>query len=67
MRAWCERRDPKAKFVDTAPFETIPAWRIARLRSALRDAEHRGADPNAGVTISFIAPSIGALRPLESA
>ncbi len=32
--------------MDTAPFETIPAWRIARLRSALRDAEQRGADPN---------------------
>jgi hypothetical protein len=32
--------------VDTAPFETIPAWRIARLRSALRDAEQRGADLN---------------------
>jgi hypothetical protein len=32
--------------VETAPFETIPAWRIARLRSALRDAEQRGADPN---------------------
>ena len=34
--------------VNTAPFETIPAWRIARLRSVLRDAEHRGADPNDG-------------------
>ena len=32
--------------VETAPFETIPAWRIARLRSALRDAEQRGADLN---------------------
>jgi hypothetical protein len=30
----------------TAPFETIPAWRIARLRTALRDAEQRGADPD---------------------
>ena len=29
--------------VETAPFETIPAWRIARLRSALR-----GADLNDG-------------------
>lgn len=28
------------------PFETIPAWRIARLRTALRDAEQRGADPD---------------------
>jgi hypothetical protein len=32
--------------VDTAPFETIPAWRIARLRAALRDAEQRGGDLN---------------------
>jgi hypothetical protein len=32
----------------TAPFETIPAWRIARLRTALRDAEQRGADPDDG-------------------
>jgi hypothetical protein len=32
--------------MNTAPFETIPAWRIARLRTALRDAEQRGADPN---------------------
>jgi hypothetical protein len=32
--------------VDTTPFETIPAWRIARLRTALRDAEQRAADPN---------------------
>jgi hypothetical protein len=31
--------------MNTVPFETIPAWRIARLRTALRDAEHRGADP----------------------
>ena len=29
-----------------APFETIPAWRITRLRTALRDAEERGANPN---------------------
>ena len=34
------------KVMDTAPFETIPAWRIARLRTALSDAEQRGADPN---------------------
>ena len=34
--------------MDTAPFETIPAWRIARLRLALRGAEQRGADPNDG-------------------
>jgi hypothetical protein len=33
--------------VDSAPFETIPAWRIARLRIVLRDAEHSGADPQA--------------------
>ncbi|WP_139165537.1 hypothetical protein [Microvirga guangxiensis] len=32
--------------MNAAPFETIPAWRIARLRTALRDAEQRGADPN---------------------
>jgi hypothetical protein len=32
--------------VETAPFETIPAWRIARLRVALRNAEQRGADLN---------------------
>jgi hypothetical protein len=32
--------------MNTAPFETIPAWRITRLRAALRDAEHRGADPD---------------------
>jgi hypothetical protein len=30
--------------MNTAPFEVIPAWRIARLRTALRDAEQRGAD-----------------------
>jgi len=36
----------KRNAVDTAPFETIPAWRIARLRSALRDAEQRGANLN---------------------
>jgi hypothetical protein len=29
-----------------ASFEIIPAWRIARLRTALRDAEQRGANPN---------------------
>ena len=27
-------------------FETVPAWRIARLRLALRDAEQRGRDAN---------------------
>jgi hypothetical protein len=32
--------------MNTAPFETIPAWRIARLRTALRDAEQRGANPD---------------------
>src|SRR5215218_4565306 len=32
--------------MNTAPFETIPAWRIARLRTALRDAEQRGASPD---------------------
>jgi hypothetical protein len=32
--------------MNTAPFEVIPAWRIARLRAALREAERRGADPN---------------------
>ncbi|MBD2751107.1 hypothetical protein IC232_31230 [Microvirga sp. BT688] len=32
--------------MNTAPFEVIPAWRIARLRTALRDAERRGADPD---------------------
>jgi hypothetical protein len=32
--------------MNTAPFEIIPAWRIARLRTALRDAEQRGANPD---------------------
>jgi hypothetical protein len=32
------------KEMNTAPFETIPAWRIARLRTALREAEQRGAN-----------------------
>jgi hypothetical protein len=32
--------------MNAAPFETIPAWRIARLRTALRDAEQRGANPD---------------------
>jgi len=32
--------------VNTGPFEIIPAWRIARLRTALRDAEQRGASPD---------------------
>jgi hypothetical protein len=30
--------------MDTAPFDIIPAWRIARLRTILRDAEQRGAN-----------------------
>jgi hypothetical protein len=30
--------------MNTEPFEIIPAWRIARLRTALRDAEQRGSD-----------------------
>jgi hypothetical protein len=30
--------------MNAAPFEIIPAWRIARLRTALRDAEQRGAN-----------------------
>jgi hypothetical protein len=32
--------------MNAAPFETIPAWRIARLRPVLRNAEQRGADPD---------------------
>jgi len=32
--------------MSAVPFEVIPAWRIARLRAAIRDAEQRGADPN---------------------
>ena len=32
--------------MSAAPFEIIPAWRIARLRAALRDAEQRGANPD---------------------
>ena len=32
--------------MDAAPFEVIPAWRIARLRAVVRDAEQRGANPN---------------------
>jgi hypothetical protein len=32
--------------MNAAPFETIPAWRIARLRTPLRDAEQRGANPD---------------------
>jgi hypothetical protein len=32
--------------MNAAPFEIILAWRIARLRAALRDAEQRGADPD---------------------
>ena len=39
-----------------APFETIPAWRIARLRLALRDAMQRGGDPgDAGETLAHRA------------
>ena len=30
--------------MEEAPFETIPAWRIARLRLALRDAMQRGVE-----------------------
>ena len=30
--------------MNAAPFETIPAWRIARLRAVVRDAEQRGAN-----------------------
>ena len=30
--------------MNAAFFETVPAWRIARLRKALRDAEQRGAN-----------------------
>lgn len=36
----------RRKEMNTAPFEVIPAWRIARLRAALRDAEQRGANPD---------------------
>jgi hypothetical protein len=32
--------------MNAAPFEIIPAWRIARLRTALREAEQRGANPD---------------------
>ncbi|QRM35475.1 hypothetical protein [Microvirga sp. VF16] len=32
--------------MNAAPFDIIPAWRIARLRAALRDAEQRGATPD---------------------
>ncbi len=32
--------------MNAAPFEIIPAWRIARLRTALHDAEQRGANPD---------------------
>jgi hypothetical protein len=34
------------KEMNAAPFEIIPAWRIARLRTALREAEQRGANPD---------------------
>jgi hypothetical protein len=37
---------PRRNQMNTAPFEIIPAWRIARLRSALRDAERRAATPD---------------------
>jgi hypothetical protein len=37
---------PRRNQMNTAPFEIIPAWRIARLRTALRDAEQRGANPD---------------------
>jgi hypothetical protein len=30
--------------MNSVPFDIIPAWRIARLRAALRDAEQRGAN-----------------------
>jgi hypothetical protein len=30
--------------MSVSPFENIPAWRIARLRAALREAMQRGAD-----------------------
>lgn len=47
-----ERQQP----VDSAPFQTIPAWRIARLRTALRDAQQRGADPgDSGMDLSHRA------------
>jgi hypothetical protein len=32
--------------MNSVPFDIIPAWRIARLRAALRDAEQRGANPD---------------------
>lgn len=32
--------------MNAPPFESIPAWRVARLRAALRDAEQRGANPD---------------------
>jgi hypothetical protein len=41
-RATIHRRNE----MNAAPFEVIPAWRIARLRVALRDAEQRGANPD---------------------
>ena len=41
-RATIQRRNE----MNAAPFEIIPAWRIARLRTALRDAEQRGANPD---------------------
>lgn len=48
LPAWHVRREmirwPNE--MNAVPFETIPAWRIARLRTALRNAEQRGADPD---------------------
>jgi hypothetical protein len=32
--------------MNSVPIVIIPAWRIARLRAALRDAEQRGANPD---------------------
>jgi hypothetical protein len=32
--------------MNAVPFEIIPAWRVARLRAALRDAEQRGSNPD---------------------
>jgi hypothetical protein len=36
----------KRREMSTEPFEIIPAWRVARLRTVLRDAEQRGGDPD---------------------
>ncbi len=40
-------RHQVTKKMSTVRFESIPAWRIARLRAALRDAMQRGGDPAA--------------------